>query len=327
MIVVLRALGVGDLATGVPALRALRRSFPAQRLVLAAPAWLAPLAELTGAVDELLPCAGLDDPLPVRGPALAVNLHGKGPQSHRLLAATNPGTLLAFGPGGPQWNDDEHEVTRWCRMLRWYRIRCDPAQLALRLPPSRRPGATIVHPGAKSGRRRWPAPRFAQVARTLRAAGQDVVVTGGAAEQPLAAQVAGLAGLPLSAVLAGRTDLRDLAALVGHARLLVSGDTGIAHLATAYRTPSVVLFGPMSAARWGPPADRPWHRAIWHGHTVEPGDLPGDRPHPALAAVTVDEVLTAAATVLAADPRGAPAGGVVPERAPGTAGPDFAGPG
>jgi ADP-heptose:LPS heptosyltransferase len=305
VILALRALGVGDLATGVPALRALRRAFGPERLVLAAPAWLGPLAELTGAVDELLPCAGLDDPLPRRRPAVAVNLHGRGPQSHRLLRATGPGRLLAFGPDGPQWIDDEHEVDRWCRMLHWYGLSCDPADLSLTRPPSDRPGATIVHPGAKSGRRRWPPARFAETARVLARAGHDVVVTGSAAEEPLARRVAQLAGLPPAAVLAGRTGLRELAALVGHARLLVSGDTGIAHLATAFGTPSVVLFGPMSPRRWGPPPGRAEHVAIWHGHTAEPGDTPGDRPHPALLAVTVGEVLAAADRVAAIGARGA----------------------
>lgn len=293
-ILVLRALGVGDLAAAVPALRGLRRTLPGERLALAAPAWLAPLVELIGAIDELVPCAGLDDELPALRPHVAVNLHGKGPQSHQLLRATRPGRLLAFGPGGPQWNDDEHEVHRWCRMLRWYGMSCDPADLALTLPPSDRPGATIVHPGAKSGRRRWPADRFAETARALREAGHDVVVTGSAAEEPLARRVAELAGLPPAALLAGRTGLRDLAGLVGHARLLVSGDTGIAHLATAFGTPSVVLFGPMPPRLWGPPPDRPQHVAIWHGRTVEPGDVPGQRPHPALLRVTAGEVVAAA---------------------------------
>jgi ADP-heptose:LPS heptosyltransferase len=297
VILVLRALGVGDLATAVPALRALRRSFASERLVLAAPVWLAPLAGLTGAVDELLPCAGLEDRLAGRldaRPLVAVNLHGRGPQSHRLLRATRPGRLLAFGPRGPHWTEAEHEVRRWCRMLDWYGVSADPTELDLALPPSNRPGATIIHPGAKSGRRRWPPERFAAVAHRLRGDGHDVVVTGSPAELPLARRVATLAGLPPAAVVAGRTGLRELAALVGHARLLISGDTGIAHLATAYGTPSVVLFGPMSPARWGPPADRPWHHAIWHGDTVEPGDVPGDTPHPALASVSVAEVLDAA---------------------------------
>jgi ADP-heptose:LPS heptosyltransferase len=121
-----------------------------------------------------------------------------------------------------------------------------------------------------------------------------VVVTGSADERPVATAVAGQAGLPPEAVLAGSTGLGELAALVADARLLVSGDTGIAHLATAYRTPSVVLFGPVPPRLWGPPAARPYHRAIWHGVAVDPGDPPdATGPHPALLTVTADEVLAA----------------------------------
>src|SRR4029450_13442480 len=90
------------------------------------------------------------------------------------------------------------------------------------------------------------------------------------------------------------TSLAELAGLVAHARLVVSGDTGIAHLATAYRTPSVVLFGPVPPRRWGPPPDRPYHRAIWHGTRVDPGDAPGPGVHPALLSIGVGEVLAAA---------------------------------
>ncbi|WP_344610210.1 glycosyltransferase family 9 protein [Dactylosporangium salmoneum] len=316
MLLVLRALGVGDLATGVPALRALRRAYPGHRLVLAAPEWLAPLAGLTGAVDEVLPCAGLDDPLPPLGPDIAVNLHGTGPRSHRLLWTTRPARLLSYGPGGPQWREDEHEVLRWCRLLQWYGLSCDPADLALERPPTGRPGATLVHPGARSGRRRWPPERFAAVAHTLAADGHDVIVTGSADEAPLARRVADLAGLPPESALAGRTGLAELAALAGHARLVISGDTGIAHLATAYGTPSVVLFGPMSPQRWGPPRRRPQHVAIWHGYAAETGDTPGDEPHPALLSVTVAEVLAAAHRIAAWRPSTRPTAPAWPTTAP-----------
>lgn len=296
MILVLRALGVGDLATGVPALRGLRAAFGGEELVLAAPAWLTPLIELIGGVDRVLPVDGLDSPLETVRPDLAVNLHGRGPQSHRRLEATDPRRLWAFDhPGGPAWSADEHEVARWCRLMRHYGVPTDPGDLALARPPVVVPdGVTIIHPGAKSPSRRWPVDRFAAVARALSRAGHKVVITGSAAERESAVAVAQLAGLSADDVLAGTTDLADLAGLVSRARLLISGDTGIAHLATAYGTPSVVLFGPMPPRLWGPPPGRPQHRAIWHGTRADPGDAPGPDPHPALLRIDVAEVLAAA---------------------------------
>jgi Glycosyltransferase family 9 (heptosyltransferase) len=334
VILVLRALGIGDLATAVPALRALRAARPGAAwpgwgaawpgwgaawpgwgaarpgwgaarpgwgaarpvLALAAPGWLAPLVELTGAVDRQLPVDGLDRPVRLPPAQWAVNLHGRGPQSHRLLLAARPGRLLGFASAaaghldGPEWLEQEHEVSRWCRLLSWYGIPADPDDLDLLPPPGAAvravpAGATVVHVGAKEDTRRWPVDRCAAVARELAAAGHRVVVTGSAAELPRAASVARRAGLPRTAVYAGRTDLARLAALVAGARLVVSGDTGVAHVATAYRVPSVVVFGPQPPARWGPPAGRPWHRAVWR----EGSDH--------VAAVGVAEVLAAVAAV------------------------------
>ncbi|WP_030489128.1 glycosyltransferase family 9 protein [Micromonospora chokoriensis] len=305
MILVLRALGVGDLVTAVPALRALRAAYPARELALAAPAWLAPLVDLVGGVDRLVDTAGLDRPLRVgSAPRVAVNLHGRGPQSHRLLAATRPGRLFAFANpdagcvDGPRWAVDEHEVDRWCRLLSWYDIPADRTDLCLRRPGSAGlpSGVTVLHPGSKIPAKRWPAERFAALARALTDQGHRVLLTGSADERALTARVADAAGLPPDAVLAGRTDLGALAALVANARLVVSGDTGVAHLATGYGTASVVLFGPVPPAHWGPPPDRPRHRVLWAGEA----DLPrwdGVGSHPTMAALRLDEVLAAVAEV------------------------------
>jgi ADP-heptose:LPS heptosyltransferase len=312
--VILRALGLGDLLTAVPALRALARAFPGHRRVLAAPPALAPLADLSGAVDEVAPAA----PLAALGPRLhgaevGVNLHGSGPQSHRVLLAARPGRLIAFAHrevpgtmGAPEWREDEHEVSRWCRLLEQEGIPADPQRIDLPAPPlpvpERDRGATLVHPGAASPARRWPAERFAAVARAEHAAGREVVVTGGPGESELAAAVVAAAGVPPRAHRAGRTDLLALAATVAAAGRVVCGDTGVAHLATAMGTPSVVLFGPVSPAGWGPPAERPWHRALWAGGR---GDPHGDEPDPGLLEIGVADVLEALAGLPDAPPSGA----------------------
>jgi ADP-heptose:LPS heptosyltransferase len=301
-LLVLRALGLGDLLTGLPALRALAEAFPRHRRLLAAPRALAPLARLGGAVDEVMDVTGLA-PLPAAPPPdVAVNLHGPGLQSHQVLLAAQPRRLVAFQHaeipqtrGAPRWRADEHEVERWCRLLVEHGIAADPTRLELTPPVAPVPpgavGATLIHPGAASAARRWPADRWAAVAHAERAAGRPVIVTGGAGEIPLARAVARRAGLEAGAVQAG-TDLEQLTALVAAAARVVVGDTGIAHLATALGTPSVVLFGPTPPALWGPPPLRRRHRALWAGRS---GDPHGATIDPGLLAISVGEVLEALA--------------------------------
>jgi ADP-heptose:LPS heptosyltransferase len=292
---VLRALYLGDLLTGLPALRMLRSALPDHRIVLAAPVDVGWLAQAAGTVDDVVAARELD-PLvnaPI-GADVAVDLHGSGPGSRQLLEATHPRRLVSYFGGPHLWSSQEHEVDRWCRLIGeafevappWPGVRG-----TLPIPDADVPrGVTVIHPGAKAAARRWPVDRYAELARRLTVIGHDVVVTGNGAEDELTRQAAGasqcrrLVGVPLSTLLA----------LVAHARLVVCGDTGIAHVASAYGTPSVVLFGPVAPALWGPPANGP-HRALWHGSGTD--DPHAEEPHPALLAITVDEVCAAIADV------------------------------
>jgi ADP-heptose:LPS heptosyltransferase len=290
-LIALRALGLGDLLTAVPALRGLARAYPDHERILLAPAALQPIVDLLdGAVHTIAHTEGARRPPPAL-PAIAhradvaVNLHGRGPQSTALLRATGPRTLIAFGEQA-DWCEDEHEVERWCRLLAAAGIAADPSELDLSPPPepAPRPGATVIHPGASAPARRWPATRWAIVAR---AASWPVVVTAGPGEGALARTVAHGSGAETF-----EGDLRQLASLVAGAARVLCTDTGIAHLATALGTPSVVLFGPTSPARWGPPSGRAQHRVIWRGGR---GDPNAPTPDPGLLAIEPDDVLEAIA--------------------------------
>jgi ADP-heptose:LPS heptosyltransferase len=289
-VLALRALNLGDLLVAVPALRGLRRHWPEHRLHLATSGWLEPIVRLIGGVDELVPTDGLA-PLRTDGPDIAVNLHGAGPQSNAVLDALRPRVRIGprgHGWDGPPWTDGWHERERWCRMLAAHGIACSADDLLLNRPETESvaPGAVIIHPGAGYGSRRWPVERYAEVAARLR---HHVVVTGSESERELAEAV----GVP--DVLAGRLDLGQLAALVAEASLVISADTGVAHLSYAYRTPSVVLFGPAPVEQWGPPADGP-HRALTVA-AARRGDAFADDPDPALLGVTVDDVLAGVAAL------------------------------
>lgn len=317
-VLVLRALGLGDAAAGVAALRGVCRAWPDRRVVLAAPAAIGDWLRGAGVVDDVLPTAGLAAPLRFqRTGHVAVNLHGSGPQSHRLLLETSPQRLVAFAcpdaghHAGPAWDPDEHEVDRWCRLLTAAGGPCTREDLRLTPPGGTRTAEVVLHPGAASPARRWPAARWAWLARRLAAAGHPLVVTGSAAEAALCEEVAGPARSVGASVrtAAGALDVAGLAALVARARLVVCGDTGVAHLATAYGTASVVLFGPTPPAEWGPALDPELHTVLWRG--TGRGDPHGQDLDPALASISPSDVLRAVEDQLA---RMTPSSAVRPQR-------------
>ncbi len=132
-----------------------------------------------------------------------------------------------------------------------------------------------------------------QVVRELTVRGDRVVISGSASEIALAEEICLRAGLPPERSIAGKTSLLQLAAVVARARKVLCTDTGMAHLATAYGRPSVVLFGPVSPAHWGPP-DHPRHRVLWAGRS---GDPHGYEVDPGLLELTVADVLRANASL------------------------------
>jgi ADP-heptose:LPS heptosyltransferase len=132
-----------------------------------------------------------------------------------------------------------------------------------------------LHPGAKDEARRWPPPQFAALADALHERfGARLVLTGSAAEQPITSAVAAAAQAPVRN-LAGLTKLGELIALVARLDLLVSNDTGAAHVATTTRTPSVALFGPSRPAQWAHP-DRERHRVVDALVLAPPGTDPAE---------------------------------------------------
>ncbi|HZT99099.1 MAG TPA: glycosyltransferase family 9 protein, partial [Ktedonobacteraceae bacterium] len=123
------------------------------------------------------------------------------------------------------------------------RIAVTPEDLAeaARIVPEHDQALVALHPGANDMRRRWSPENFAAVGDALAAAGAQVVVTGSADEYDLAESVV-QAMQKQAQNLSGKLSIGGLVGLLSRCRVLVSNDTGPAHLAEAVGTATVGIY-------------------------------------------------------------------------------------
>jgi ADP-heptose:LPS heptosyltransferase len=173
----------------------------------------------------------------------------------------------------------------------------------------------LLHPGAGARWKQWPVANWLALADGLSAHGYTVRWSFGADDADT--RLALLADRPSArgALLAEET-LPRFAALLAQCALLVSADTGVAHLAALLRVPQVTLFGPTDPRRWRPLSrvarvlvapDRCGGRWVGEaGHTVGPPPLrrcaePKQAVCACLAALPVEGVLSPALKMLNGD--------------------------
>jgi len=119
----------------------------------------------------------------------------------------------------------------------------------------------LLHPGTGGPAKLWFPQRWAAVADSLADLGVRLVVTGGPGEEALVEDVAGrMRARPLT--LAGRTTVGQLAALLRRSALALGVDSGPLHLAAAQGVPTLHLYGPSDAGRFGPWGDPARHVVI-----------------------------------------------------------------
>jgi lipopolysaccharide heptosyltransferase II len=119
----------------------------------------------------------------------------------------------------------------------------------------------LMHPGATAASRRYPANHWATVTRELTGTlDYPVLFTGSAGEAALIDDIRRASG-GTAVSLAGQLDLGKLGALISLAPVLVSNNTGPAHIAAAVGTPTVVLYALTN------PQHAPWQvprRVLYH---------------------------------------------------------------
>jgi ADP-heptose:LPS heptosyltransferase len=133
--------------------------------------------------------------------------------------------------------------------------------------PSR---TVLLQPGAKWQAKRWPAPRYAQLARTLSSEGFDVGFLAGPGEEPYVRSV--LSGRPEFPVVSG-LGLRQLVCVLSAAAGYAGNDGGPAHVSAALGKPTVVVFGPSEPDIWFPYGAAPLARCVFEAAPCRPCHL------------------------------------------------------
>lgn len=296
---VFRALQLGDMLCTVPALRALRHAAPNAHISLIGLPWAESFAKrFHHYIDSFFSFPGYPG-LPEHPPELAripgfmfvmqeqrfdilLQMHGSGILTNPLIttfgATRNAGFYMEgnFCPDTQyfmQWDEKQHEIKRNLQLLAWLGIPAEDTDLEFPLNPDDwrhlhncseilpPPGTyACIHPGARMPSRRWHPERFAEVADYLHRKGLAIVLTGAKDEIELVHAVE-RAMRTKSINLCGKTDLGAFAALVAGARLVVCNDTGTSHIATAVKTPSVVISCGSDSKRWAP-LDSSRHRTL-----------------------------------------------------------------
>jgi heptosyltransferase I len=290
-ILLVKLSSFGDVLHTLPTLEALRAAFPFAHITWLVEAAYAPLLSGHPALDEVwiaprlrpgeffsgsnpaklrrliqqLRARPFDLAVDVQGllksavwVALARSLRKVGYDKTRELS------YLALTERVPPFDPEAHAVWRYLNLAHYlgapptlprFRLGLDAAvDISGLIPAAIDRPLVVLHPGARWASKLWPPASWATLSQWFHAQGFQVAVTGSAADRELVSVITAQCRAP-RLNLAGRTSLAQLAAILRQARLAVTTDTGVMHLAAALGTPVAALFGPTAPWRTGPFGD------------------------------------------------------------------------
>jgi len=298
-IVVLAPNWLGDVVMAQPALAAIRRAVPDAHLAVAARASVAGVLAFVAGVDEVVSfaagsSAGANAALLATGRFDTTVLLPNSFRSAWTVRRAGIRRRAGFRADGRSWllTDAVVPPPRGTRQVDYYlalttalgypvasraprllptveaQAAADAALGARGVPPDA--PFVVLAPGAAFGTaKQWVPDHAARLIKHLVERGGRVVVVGAKADRETAGQVIA----PLSpraragvADLVGETSLAGLAGLLSRARAVVANDSGALHLAAAFGTPVVGVFGPTDERLTAPTAADPARAAVLTHH-------------------------------------------------------------
>ena len=163
----------------------------------------------------------------------------------------------------------------------------------------------VLNPGGNNPAKRWPPERYARLADWLaRERGLRVLINGSPEESALIEEIRGAGGADPVSLPAHGGSLGSLKPIVARAAIMVTNDTGPRHIAAAFGTPLVTLFGPTDP-RWTTipveplPDGSAGERVLVADPTLPPGAIANDHPERcAVDRIDFERVREAAADLL-----------------------------
>lgn len=212
-----------------------------------------------------------------------------------------------------KYDENAYEGDMFLDLLKPLGLDCDSDSVTLVLPQESvfrakqllQPLCTepfvVIFPGSSIPEKRWGVERFSCVVKCLVNDGYKAVVVGGHEDRVESEIIVGDAGL----CLAGMTTISETAAVIACSKLVISGDSGVLHIAAGLNIPTVSLFGPSSVMKWAPRGKK--HVVLNHPQPCSPCSKYGTIPScpievRCMKEITPDEVVEAARRLLSQPP-------------------------
>lgn len=287
-VLVIRLRSIGDTVLATPALVTLRRFLPHAQIHILLEDWVAPVLERSPLVDRVITIPKQSNTARAR---LARDLHRTKYDVVYNLHGGTTATFLARATGAPHrvgfvhyqyarlhnhvapspqeiWRRQGlHSVEQQLALIGWTGVPVTdrPAtqlavsdkaaksiaeKLAAQKIDEAEPLA-LIHPAAALETKQWATQSFARVAEEVAERGLTPVAIVSSSERPVLESLRKQSTTRITGFY--DLSLPEVTALASHARLFIGNDSGIAHIAAATGTPSVVIFGSSNVTHW-----RPW---------------------------------------------------------------------
>jgi lipopolysaccharide heptosyltransferase II len=322
-VLLIRPGGIGDAVLLAPAISLVKKAYHQARITILAEHRNSGIFSLVPGVDEILCYDQPRELLHALRGSYDVVIDTE--QSHRLSAVVarfiSAPVKIGFDTNERRrmfthsisYSHDDYEAASFVHLLNPLGIEAEGVEAGppfLSVPdtatekaagllgPLHEDNFVILFPGASIPERRWGVDHFRKVAELLSTFGVKIVVVGGKEDRKQGEVIAkGKLGLNL----VGLTSLAETAAVIQRSSLLLSGDSGVLHIAVGLGVPTVSLFGPGRAKKWAPQVDH--HIVINKELPCSPCTTFGTTPPcrydaRCMKVITVSEVLEAALSLL-----------------------------